>query len=200
MSSSSKDFTPLTGGCTCSHVRYKVLAKPLIVNCCHCHECQRLTGSAYAINYVVETSNIVLENQENKPIGVRTPSTSGKGQLIMRCPKCQVALWSYYGGMGPVVAFLRAGTVDLQLQDRALPDVHIFTKSKAPWVELSKDAQAYAEFYRLEDHWSEEALARREAMKPMVEAWKAKNPKFWFGVAEVMGEDETKDMTEGLGL
>jgi hypothetical protein len=152
------------------------------------------------INYMVETSNIVLENESNKPISVRTPSTSGHGQLIQRCPKCQVALWSYYGGFGPVVAFLRAGTLDLEFQARAVPHIHIYTRTKAPWFKLPEDKPTFEEFYSYDEYWSKESLARREAAKPLAKKWRQRKEKFWYGQAEVVGEDNVRDMMASLKL
>ncbi len=65
---------------------------------------------------------------------VRTPSASGAGQLIARCPHCRIALWSHYAGAGPLIKFVRVGTLDEP--DRLPPDIHIFTSTKQPWVVL----------------------------------------------------------------
>ncbi|HMR05646.1 MAG TPA: GFA family protein, partial [Polyangiaceae bacterium] len=54
-----------------------------------------------------------------------TPSESGKGQRISRCPRCRVALWSNYGGAGDVVRFVRVGTLDQP--DRFPLNIHIYT-------------------------------------------------------------------------
>ena len=67
-----------------------------------------------------------------KPELVDTPSQSGKGQEIARCPKCRIAVWSHYAGAGPLLSFVRVGTLDDP--DRLPPDIHIFTASKQPWV------------------------------------------------------------------
>lgn len=86
------------GGCTCGYIRYRLISKPLIVHCCHCSWCQRETGSAFVINVVIETDRLQLLNGE--AVIINTPSNSGKGQKIARCPKCQIAIWSHYSGMG----------------------------------------------------------------------------------------------------
>ena len=66
------------------------------------------------------------------------PSASGRGQAVLRCPSCKVALWSHYGGAGEKAAFVRAGTLDDP--DACPPDVHIFTESKQPWVVIPEGA------------------------------------------------------------
>ncbi|KIW08772.1 uncharacterized protein PV09_00710 [Verruconis gallopava] len=196
----SPSDTPLTGGCSCSYVRYKVNAAPFVIHCCHCHECQRLTGSAFVINYLVESSHIVLENEAQRPVSVRTPSTSGYGQLIQRCPKCQVALWSYYGGSGPLVAFLRTGTLDLQFQGKIVPDVHIFTKTKVPWLRLPEDKPSFEEFYSYDEYWSKESLERRRAIQPAVKKWREKQEKFCDGQAETLDEAAVTKMLADVKL
>ena len=99
-----------------------------------------------------------------EPELVLTPSESGLGQRIARCPTCRVAVWSNYAGAGPLIRFVRVGTLDNP--DRLPPDVHIFTDSKQPWVSISSGAPAFAEFYESEELWPPESLMRREALLP----------------------------------
>jgi hypothetical protein len=122
------------GGCTCRAVRYRLTSRPLFVHCCHCRWCQRETGTAFALNALIERERVELLCGE--PETVPTPSLSGVRQRIVRCPACRIAIWSHYGS-GPVsdaVRFVRVGTLDEP--DRLPPDIHIFTTSKQPWVVL----------------------------------------------------------------
>ncbi len=155
---SEKQF-PLDGGCPCGVVRYRMEIAPLFVNCCHCTWCQRETGSAFALNAMIETSRLtILAGTVER---VNTPSHSGKGQTIVRCPNCRVALWSHYAGAGDVIAFVRVGTLD---NPHALPpDAHIFTASRQPWVVLSPATPAFEEYYAPKQHWPAESLARWKA-------------------------------------
>jgi hypothetical protein len=148
------------GGCTCREIRYRLTAKPMFVHCCHCRWCQRETGSAFALNALLEADRVVLLN--GTPEVIDTPSNSGKGQKISRCPKCHVALWSNYGGAGDVIRFVRVGTLDEP--DRFPPDIHIFTQSKQPWVLIPKGMPAVEEYYRSKEFWPEASLARRRAV------------------------------------
>lgn len=148
------------GGCTCGAVRYRLCAAPLFVNCCHCRWCQRETGSAFVINAMIESDR--LEVLQGKPQLINTPSESGKGQLIARCPTCHVALWSHYAGAGRKVSFVRVGTLDEP--DRFPPGAHIFTQSKQPWVKLDGSTPVFEEYYEREKLWPPESLARREAL------------------------------------
>lgn len=148
------------GGCTCRHVRYRLMSRPMFVNCCHCRWCQRETGSAFVINAVIETDRVEMLAGEVEVID--TPSNSGKGQKISRCPKCHVALWSNYSGAGPKARFVRVGTLDNP--DAMPPQAHIFTASKQPWVILPKDVTVVPEFYDMATTWPKASLERRAAL------------------------------------
>ena len=151
----------LEGGCTCHAVRYRMTARPMIVHCCHCTWCQRETGASFALNAVIEASGVTL--LKGKPEAVHTPSNSGKGQQIHRCPECKVAVWSTYAAAGEKILFVRVGTLD---QPETLPpDVHIFTQSMQPWMTLPASARAFKEFYAPPEVWSPEALKRWAAVK-----------------------------------
>ena len=148
------------GGCTCRHVRYRMTANPLFVHCCHCSWCQRETGSAFALNAMIEADRVQL--LAGDVAAVDTPSHSGKGQRISRCPRCQVAVWSNYSGAGDAIRFVRVGTLDEPT--RLPPDIHIYTESRQPWVALPPDTPAEVEYYRASERWPAESLERRAAL------------------------------------
>jgi hypothetical protein len=148
------------GGCTCRAVRYRLTDRPLVVHCCHCRWCQRETGSAFALNALIESARLQLI--AGRPEMVTTPSYSAKGQVIVRCPGCRVAVWSHYSSLADRMSFVRVGTLDEP--DRFPPDVHIYTQSKQPWVVLPAGARAYSEYYQSREFWSAESLARRQAL------------------------------------
>ena len=132
----------------------------MFVHCCHCRWCQRETGSAFVLNAIIEADRVELLQGEVECVD--TPSESGRGQKISRCPRCHVALWSNYAGAGDAVHFVRVGTLDDP--DRCPPDVHIFTASKQPWVILPSDTPCFPEYYVTTELWPEESLARRAAL------------------------------------
>lgn len=151
---------PHQGGCTCGALRYRLRSAPIFVNCCHCHWCQRETGSAFALNALIETDRVQV--LQGAPEAVAVPSHSGQGQRIMRCPQCRVALWSHYPGGGPEIAFVRVGTLDAPHDVR--PDAHVHTASRQPWVALG-DVPAFTEFYDAKTQWPAESLQRYRAAK-----------------------------------
>ncbi|HUA51098.1 MAG TPA: GFA family protein [Candidatus Sulfotelmatobacter sp.] len=150
------------GRCTCGAVRYRLTSRPLFVHCCHCTWCQRETGSAFALNAMIEADRVVV--LAGAPETVTIPSNSGRGQTIARCPTCRIALWSNYAGAGDIVRFVRVGT--LEAPARVPPDIHIFTSTKQPWVVLPPGVPAVAEFYRRSEQWPAESLARWRAVVP----------------------------------
>lgn len=158
-----KDLTTqavFEGGCDCRYVRYRLSSRPLFVNCCHCRWCQRESGSAFALNAMIETDRLSLLCGEAEMID--TPSESGKGQLFARCPRCKITLWSHYAGAGNLIAFVRVGSLDKP--DAMPPDIHVFTESKQPWVVLPEGAKAVKHYYKASEYWPAESLARRAAL------------------------------------
>lgn len=150
----------LSGGCDCQEIRYRLSSRPLFVHCCHCRWCQRETGAAFALNAMIESDRVELLH--GTPVAVPTPSASGKGQTILRCPRCQIALWSHYAGAGTAVSFVRVGTLDRP--ELLPPDIHIFTESRQPWVRLTGEVPVMPQYYDRKTHWPAESLARREAL------------------------------------
>lgn len=151
---------PAEGGCACRFVRFRMMTKPLFVHCCHCTWCQRETGSAFVLNATIETDRVKLLS--GLPEVVKTPSNSGKGQKIVRCPTCRIAVWSHYAGAGLKIAFVRVGTLDQP--DRCPPDVHIFTSTKQQWVQLAGDVPVMKGYYQREKLWPADSLKRRAVL------------------------------------
>ncbi len=158
----SEEEAVVHGRCACGAIVYRLALPPLVVHCCHCRWCQRETGSAFALNAVIESDRVTLLAGE--PEIVSTPSQSGRGQRIARCPACRVAVWSNYPDGGEAIRFVRIGTLDEP--GRLQPDIHIYTASKMPWVQLPATACAAEGFYDPRQVWPAESLARwRQAVR-----------------------------------
>lgn len=148
----------LSGSCSCGAIRYTLNSPPLFVHCCHCKDCQRQTGSAFVVNALIEAERVVVAGETE---ATSMPTDSGQPHRIHRCPKCKVALWSNYGGRENL-RFVRVGTLD---EPAALPpDVHIYTRSKLPWVKLPEGVPAFEAYYDSSKLWPEESLKRRKAL------------------------------------
>jgi hypothetical protein len=160
---------PLEGGCDCCAVRYRMETAPLFVHCCHCRWCQRETGSAFALNAMIESDRVT--NLGVEPDLVHTPSESGKGQQIARCPRCGVAVWSHYAGAGPFLKFVRVGTLDQP--EHLPPDIHIFTASKQPWVVIPPGTATMPEYYKRDEHWPAASIERGDLVRTKFKAYQA---------------------------
>jgi hypothetical protein len=169
MASSESPEYPIEGGCDCGRIRYSMLSSPLFVHCCHCRWCQRESGAAFAMNAMIESDRVIHPGES--PQLIDTPSASGKGQRIARCPRCLLALWSHYAGAGPLIRFVRVGTLDHP--DLLPPDIHIFTSSRQPWFTIPAGMSAVDEYYEREQYWPAASLARRLALQPAIDAYRA---------------------------
>ena len=151
------------GSCFCGAIKYRLTSAPMFVHCCHCTDCQKQTGSAFVINALIERDRVEILPGSAEPAVVTLPTDSGRPHDVTRCPACQTALWSDYGRRG-VLVFVRAATLDGRA--RVVPDVHIFTRSKLPWVEIPQGARAFEVYYDMKAEWPAESLARRAAILP----------------------------------
>jgi hypothetical protein len=148
----------MEGGCACGAVRYRLEAAPMFVHCCHCRDCQRQTGTAFALNALIEATRVTVLAGETEGVGV--PTDSGRPHIIHRCPSCKTAVWSHY--TRPTIAFVRVGTLD---DPAALPpDVHIYTRSKVPWVALPDGVPAFEAYYNERELWPAASQERRRAL------------------------------------
>lgn len=149
----------MEGGCACGELRYRLRWPPLFVHCCHCLNCQRQTGSAFVINVLIESDRVEL--LAGAPERVPVPRSGSKRQQIYRCPECETAVWSTYTRKS--VLFVRAGTLDDP--SAVEPDVHIFTRSKVPWLTLPESTPAFRTYYDTEKLWPAASLERIEALQ-----------------------------------
>jgi hypothetical protein len=147
----------LEGGCACRAIRYKLTASPLIVHVCHCRDCQRLTGGPFVINIWIEKK--FVEADHAAPKSFRLAGGSGQPHDVYFCVNCGTTLWSRYHRAPGDCLFVRAGTLD----DSAAvtPDVHIFTRSKLPWLALPPGARSFSSIYsKVAEVWSAESQER----------------------------------------
>jgi hypothetical protein len=147
------------GGCACGEVRYRLTWPPLIVHCCHCLNCQRQTGSAFVINMLIESDRV--ESLGRPPDRVPVPRSGTKRQQIYRCTACETAVWSTYTRKN--ILFVRAGTLDDP--SAVEPDVHIFTRSKVPWLMLPETTPSFTSYYDTQKLWPAASLQRLEALR-----------------------------------
>ena len=148
------------GRCACGEVKYRLTSPPMFVHCCHCYDCQRQTGSAFVVNLLIEADRVEVVSGTPEPVDA--PRDDGSAQLIFRCPRCQIAVFSEYGR--PEVRFVRAGTLDEPTD--ITPDIHIFTRSRVDWVTLPEGAAAFDVYYDSKQLWPADSLRRLHAVLP----------------------------------
>jgi hypothetical protein len=112
------------------------------------------------VNLLIEADRVEALAGEPQPVDV--PRDDGSMQRIYRCPTCQVAVYSEYGR--PEVRFVRAGTLDDP--SGVSPDVHIYTRSKVPWVALPDGVPAFEVYYDSKALWPAESYERLRAALP----------------------------------
>ena len=148
----------LAGGCACGAIRYTLTDSPLIVHACHCRDCQRITGSAFVINLWIERQFV---QGSGRPKSFRLTAGTGKAHDVFFCERCGTYVWSFYHAAPGESLFVRAGTLDQP--EMVKPDVHIFTRSKLPWLQLPNDVPTFEAFYKIDEVWpaaSKERLHR----------------------------------------
>lgn len=148
----------LTGRCVCGKIRYRLTKSPMITQACHCRDCQRITGSAFAINMWIEPE--YFETSAHRPKSFKRAAGSGKEHQIFFCGTCGTILWQRYAIAPANLLIIRAGTLDKP--GAVSPAIHIFTRNKVPWLTLPKDALTFKSYYDLEKVWPK---ARKERLR-----------------------------------
>ena len=150
------------GGCLCGDTRFEILGPPMIVHACHCTHCQRRSGVPFVVNLWIEDSLVnVLSGTPVKHGEV--VSEQGQSSEGWACQKCGFGLWTVYHAARKGSIFLRAGTLDDPSEFP--PDVHIFTRSKQPWVQIPDDVPSFEAFYDFRETWSTESQQRYKNLK-----------------------------------
>jgi hypothetical protein len=123
----------MTGQCLCGAVRYKIEGELQMCGVCHCKNCQRQAGSAYSVLFGVADDDIEISGE------LTTYEDHGdSGNVVYRhfCGTCGSPVKTSLPTQ-PDMAYIKAGTLD----DTSLvdPQIHFWTRSKQPWVEIDPD-------------------------------------------------------------
>jgi hypothetical protein len=143
---------PLRGGCQCGAVRFEIGTPPLCVYACHCTECQRQSGSAFALSMPVARDSITVV--KGTPKAWRRVHESGRVAACMYCADCGTRLF-HNPERNPAVSIVKPGTLD---DTRWLVPVgHIWTRSAQPWFRIPDDGVNYEaqppDLTRLNEAW-----------------------------------------------
>ena len=127
----------ITGGCLCGAVRYSASGEPRFTGLCHCTDCQKFTGSAFAVVVGVPASAVSITGK----LGSFTKNgDSGKPMERRFCPQCGSAIVDVASAM-PEIMMIAAGTLDDPSWLK--PRSQIFCDSAQPWVDLQGDMKAF---------------------------------------------------------
>lgn len=129
--------TPLQGSCQCGAIHYSLGAEPLLTYACHCHDCQKRTGSAFSMGLIVPTSALAVEGELS---AWQRTSDEGNTNSRYSCASCGNIIYGI-GDSNPDLAKLQAGTLDDT--SRVAPDVHIWTCRKQAWVSLADEVPQF---------------------------------------------------------
>ncbi len=147
-------FLPQHGGCLCGDVRYSLAEEPLTLYACHCTDCQRQTGSSFALSLVVRRN--ALQIVRGRPQEYALQLSDGRTKRSSLCSRCSTRIWNPSSVSG--LAVLEAGTLDDTSWLR--PVGHIWTRSAQPWFEIPEGALDFPE------------QPRRDEALTLVRAWK----------------------------
>jgi hypothetical protein len=155
-----KPSMPMTGGCSCGAIRYEITRFPLLLYTCNCTDCQRISGSAFALNMPVATSGFRIVQGE--PKGWHHESPSGADVASWFCSDCGARIYGSRQSR-PESMNIRAGTLDDTKW--LVPAGHFFTSSAQGWVQPAEGAECHD--------------AQPADFRPMAEKWRAMWPEFF---------------------
>jgi hypothetical protein len=128
---------PLTGGCQCGAVRYAIAAEPITLYACHCHDCQRQTGGAFALSMVVPRAAVAItQGAPSRWLRPGAVTASGTPTDCLFCGVCGARLY-HLPARNEAVAVVKPGTLDDTSWLRSIGN--IWTDSAQPWVEIRGD-------------------------------------------------------------
>lgn len=142
---------PLSGGCQCGRIRYRLKALPVVFYLCHCTHCQKQSSSAYGESIRVRAADIEIEGQ---PKGFYVQAESGAQKVCEFCPDCGTRL--FHGRRPDAETFnIKGGTLDDAAWLR--PAGHIWTRSRQAFVTIGADELCFekgpATYQPLVERW-----------------------------------------------
>lgn len=127
------------GGCLCGAVRFEISGPIRDIVCCHCSQCRKAQGSAFATNGNVRSEEFRLLTGEESLTGfAATP-----GQTKYFCKRCGSPIMSR-SVSSPGHVRVRLGTIETPIRER--PSAHIFVGSKADWEDIGAPLPQYDEY------------------------------------------------------
>jgi hypothetical protein len=128
----------IDGGCLCGAVRFSITGKLGPAGYCHCQQCRRASGSAFAANAPVRIKYFTITSGADL---VREYESS-PGKFRAFCSRCGSPMYSRRDSE-PDLRRIRLGTLDSDPERRPLG--HVWVSSKAPWYTINDSLPQYPE-------------------------------------------------------
>ena len=125
---------PYTGSCLCGAVRWRLAARPLAVNACHCMDCKKTTGATNVVMLIAKSEAFSWTGETHV---YRKRAASGREMDIQRCAKCGCRMF-HHNLASSALVFITAGTLDDS--GWAVPTSHIWVEKISPGVVMHDDA------------------------------------------------------------
>ena len=129
---------PLTGSCHCGAVQYEIHGELGPIVCCHCSQCRKSQGTAFATNSPIKSADFHCVSGEE----ALTKYPTSPEKIRAFCKNCGSPIYSQLIDK-PETMRLRIGTLDTKID--AKPSAHIYVGSKAEWYEINDDLPRYEE-------------------------------------------------------
>jgi hypothetical protein len=124
--------------CACGQLKAECSGEPTFVAMCHCHQCQRRTGSVFAVNAGFLTGDVKLEGRSS---GWSRAGDSGRTVDFRFCPECGTTVyWS--GQMRPDLIVVAVGAFNDP--DFPAPIRTVWAQSKHEWVQIPPGLSVHA--------------------------------------------------------
>jgi hypothetical protein len=127
-----------SGGCLCGAIRYEVDAEPKRIANCHCDDCRKATGAAYATNIFVDEAAVVVT--QGAPKSFNHTADSGNTMTKQFCDNCGSQLFGFSSG-GSGLKSVKVGSID----DASFvqPGLNLFLKHAAPFTQIDRSITSF---------------------------------------------------------
>ena len=126
----------IEGGCLCGSIRFRVTGKLGPAGYCHCKQCQRASGSAFAANAPTRTKYFELLSGTD----LVSEYESSPGKFRAFCSRCGSPIFSRTES-DPEIRRLRLGTLDDDPERRPLG--HFWVSARASWYTIADSLPQY---------------------------------------------------------
>lgn len=134
-------LAPAVGGCNCGKLRYRITKEPLTVYICHCHQCQKRTGSAFSLSLVMPADGFHVD--EGEPSRSERALPDGQKNISISCGECHSRLYTQHTQRNKLATLnLRAGTLDDTRHIQ--PVAQMWTSSAQSWA-VQQDIISHSE-------------------------------------------------------